>query len=99
MNDTLTLLLGVTGALLYYLHKKRKFDRTNKYGVEQFPGVLKKLSSTTIDHLLRATGIVCFWTSALIFGAKYAEEFMGIVFLFGLAFIIEEYFWRPRRSK
>jgi len=93
MNDLMTFMLGLLGALLFYLYKKRKFDRTNEYGIEHFPSVLHKLKSSMLDHALRITGIICFWSSVLIFGLKYAEDYVGIVLLFGTALIIHEFFW------
>ncbi len=45
-------ILTVIGLVLGYWRQKRKFDRTNFAGVEQFPSYGRKLVATTFDDLI-----------------------------------------------
>lgn len=46
------ILLTIIGICLGLWRKKRQFDRTNAFGVEQFQGFGRKLLATTLDNIL-----------------------------------------------
>jgi len=50
---SLGLVLAIAGTGLFLWREKRKYDRTNMAGVEQFRSFVGKLAATSIDELLR----------------------------------------------
>ena len=44
--------LVIGGALLALWKRKRRFDRTNPFGVEQFPSYRRKLGATFLDRIV-----------------------------------------------
>jgi len=53
INDALALLLLGVGTLLGLAAKKRRFDRTNVFGVECFPSFAARFWSRLTDELLK----------------------------------------------
>ena len=50
--------LLAVGAFLYLREKKRRFDRTNKFGVERFSTYWQKLRARAVDGAIGFTGII-----------------------------------------
>ena len=84
--------LVVLGALLAFWKRKRKFERTNQFGVEQFPSYRRKLTATAMDRLV-GFGSFGLLTAGILFLAFRYEDTWGWavllpVYLFGLFLLI-----------
>lgn len=42
----------MVGGLLAYLVKRRQFNRTNRYGTEEFSSYASKIASTSVEKLM-----------------------------------------------
>ncbi len=60
------LLLTIIGIGLGLWKEKRKFDRTNAFGVEQFQSFSRKMVATTFDQLLTWSCLASFSIGLLI---------------------------------
>ena len=69
-------LLLALGMALTLASRKRRFDRTNQSGVEQFPSYWAKLSTNIKDGLLRFISLILLSTGILILGFRF-EDFWG----------------------
>ena len=54
------ILFLITGALFIYWHKKRKFDRSNALGIEQFGSFNQKIKTGLFDRVILFIGYACF---------------------------------------
>lgn len=54
----LGIILATTGIVLGLWKEKRKFNRVNAFGIEQFPSFTKKLIATMFDRLLYLVALV-----------------------------------------
>lgn len=96
-TDVYVFLLAFVGIACFLWANKRKFDRTNASGVEQFPSFRKKLAGQFFDAVLLGTGAGCLATAALIWVMEYAAAW-GWAFVFlVIAFLIEKDYYRSRR--
>ena len=59
MEDILGVAAVVIGIGLYLWRNKRKFDRTNKAGIEQFNGYSGKLFARLVDGMLFIIALAC----------------------------------------
>ena len=59
MEDILGVAAVIIGAVLYLWRNKRKFDRTNAAGIEQFKGYSVKLSAQLGDGILWLLAVAC----------------------------------------
>jgi len=50
---SLGFVLAIVGIGLFFWREKRKYDRTNTAGVEQFNSFVGKIAATSLDELLR----------------------------------------------
>ena len=64
-------ILIVVGVMLALKAKKRKFDRTNQHGVEQFPSFWVKLRARTVDFVL--TGFSALLLAAGVIALAYGH--------------------------
>lgn len=64
--DLIGLLLLLAGGAMGMGAGKRKFDRTNIYGVERFPSYLTKVASRTKDHVLNGGAIMLLGSGTLL---------------------------------
>jgi len=51
--------LMLAGAYLCYISRKRKYDRRNKYGIEQHYSYRSKLTAEVLDRLILWAGYAC----------------------------------------
>lgn len=59
--------LLVVGLALFLWREKRKYDRTNTAGVEQFRSFVGKLAGTSLDELLRWSSLGLLFVGLFIF--------------------------------
>jgi len=64
--DTTAVVAMIVGVLLIFWRNKRKYDRTNEYGIDRLPTYVGALLAKTFDLLLLMTGGVL-----LVSGATY----------------------------
>ena len=78
-NDAVGLLLAAIGAVLALGFKRRKFSRTNAYGVQSFPSFTAKVRAQTADRLMRAASIGCTALAVLTLAYGHAGTWGWIV--------------------
>lgn len=76
------------GGLLYLWQKKRIFDRTNQYGVEQFSGFWGKLVAKAKDILILGFAVTLLFGGLLILASAYEATWGWIVLLPVYAFML-----------
>ena len=81
-------ILVAIGALLTLWRRKRKFDRTNPYGIEQFSDFWGKLGARTKDWLLRLGSIVLLSAGVLMLAFRYEDSWGWVVLLPVYAFML-----------
>jgi len=62
------IVLTVIGLFMSFWKLKRKFDRTNASGVEQFPSFAQKMVATTFDGILYRVGLASLFVGLFILG-------------------------------
>ena len=73
--------LLVIGAVLGLKRRKRKFDRTNEFGVERFESYGGKLRARLKDGLLGGSSIALLACGVLILAFRYQDSWGWIVIL------------------
>jgi hypothetical protein len=58
MTDLVAILFAAIGIACLATTKRRRFNRTNKYGVERFPSFIAKLGGRMGDHVAMGCGMV-----------------------------------------
>lgn len=74
-------ILVVVGGVLGIWRRKRKFDRLNAFGVEQFSSYWGKLGSRTKDGLLGFGSLLLFSAGLLILASHYVDSWGWAVLL------------------
>lgn len=74
-------ILLVAGALLALWRRKRQFDRTNQFGVEQFSSFWDKLRSKMKDGLIGGTSWVFLAGGLLILAFRYQDSWGWVILL------------------
>jgi hypothetical protein len=77
----------VTGTGFFLWMKKRKFDRTNSVGVEQFESYSRKLAATFLDRCLGGLSAI-FLIGGTVFLAYGFEDSWGWIVLLPLYFVL-----------
>ena len=80
-NPSLGAVIFLIGSFLYFWQKKRVFDRTNPYGVEQFSGFWGKLVAKAKDKLIFGFAITLLFGGLLILASAYESTWGWIVLL------------------
>ena len=80
-NAGLGAVIFLIGAFLYFWNKKRIFDRTNQYGVEQFSGFWGKLVAKAKDKLIFGIAITLLIGGLLTVASAYEATWGWIVLL------------------
>ena len=81
-------LLLALGIALTLTRKKRRFDRTNQYGIEQFPSYWAKMSTNIKDGLLCSISLLLLSAGLLILGFRFEDSWGWIVTLPVYAFML-----------
>lgn len=77
----------VVGTALYLWRNKRRFDRLNAAGIEQFNGYAGKLSARTGDGLLWVLAVSCIGTGVVVLAIAHNSTW-GWVVLLPLAWVM-----------
>lgn len=81
-------LLLVLGVALTLSRRKRMFDRTNQFGIEQFPSYWSKLGANLTDGLLRFVSLLILSAGLVILGFRFEDSWGWIVTLPVYAFML-----------
>ena len=81
-------LLLALGMALTLARRKRRFDRTNQFGVERFPSYWAKLSTNIKDGLIRFISLLLLSAGLVIFGFRFEDSWGWIVTLPVYAFML-----------
>ena len=81
-------LLLALGLALTLAKRKRRFDRTNPFGVEQFPSYWGKLSDNIKDGLLRYLALIFLFAGLVILGFRFEDSWGWIVTLPAYLFML-----------
>ena len=85
MDDQVTKYLGIAlvaiGVMLGYKYRRRRFDRTNEFGIERFSSYWNKLVARTKDGILWALSVSTMISGALIIAFQYQDSWGAIVVL------------------
>lgn len=81
-------LLLTLGVALTLTRRKRRFDRTNQFGVEQFPSYWDKLGTNIKDGLLRYISLLLLSAGLVILGFRFEDSWGWIVTLPVYAFML-----------
>lgn len=81
-------ILAVVGVMLGLWKRKRKFDRKNAFGVEQFSSYWGKLGARTKDGVLGSMSVILFSIGLLMLATHYVDSWGWIVLLPAYAFVL-----------
>ena len=87
-SEYLGTLLLAAGVLLAVWRQKRKFDRTNAFGVEQFPSYFRKLVAGAKDGVLGGGSLIFSCSGVLLLAFRYVDSWGWIVVLPVCAFLL-----------
>lgn len=79
--EYIAVLLLLAGIALLLAYRKRRFDRTNQFGVERFPNYGAKLRERAMDGTLRFLSIVMLTAGLLTLGFRYENSWGWVVTL------------------
>ena len=93
MDDQVIKYLGigcvVFGVVLGYKYLRRRFDRTNEFGIERFPSYWKKLTARTKDGALWISSVFLTISGLLMLASQYQDSWGAfVIFPFILLAII-----------
>ena len=81
-------LLLTLGTALTLVGRKRRFDHTNRVGIEQFPSHWAKPSTNIKDGLLHFISLILLSAGLLILGFRFEDSWGWIVTLPAYAFML-----------
>jgi hypothetical protein len=81
-------LLIVLGIATTLTSRKRRFDRTNQFGVEQFQSYRDKLGTQIKEGLLRYVSLLLLSAGLVILGFRYEDSWGWVVTLPVYAFML-----------
>jgi hypothetical protein len=79
MDDSLGLLLLAAGTTFALKAKKRRFDRTNEFGIERFPTFWGKFRNRSVDLALKASAIGCLAIGAVALSSGHLDTWGWMV--------------------
>jgi hypothetical protein len=80
-SNYIGIFIVVIGLLLGLVRNKRKFERTNEFGVEIFSTYWDKLKGKIIDGILNGLFIVIFFSGILMLAYANSESWGWIIIL------------------
>ena len=81
-------LLLIVGTVFYLWRKKRKSDRTNASGIEQFRSFGNKMSGVFFDGLIGWVALICHCAGILILAMQFQDSWGWMVLLPVYAFVL-----------
>ena len=79
--DLIGLLLLLAGGVFGLKSKRRRFDRTNRFGVERFPDFLHKVVNKTVDRVLNGGAILLLTSGSLLLAYDHVTSWGWILWL------------------
>jgi hypothetical protein len=79
--EFLGMMLLLVGAMLALCKRKRRFDRTNQFGIERFSSFRAKLGAITKDNLLGALSIILSVAGLLVLAFRFEDSWGWVVTL------------------
>lgn len=87
-SDTLgVVLLGIGGLVIFRLKKKR-FDRINNYGVQQYSGYWVKLAALIKERLVAGIAVLSIGAGITLLAFNHVESWGWLVVLPVYAFVV-----------
>jgi hypothetical protein len=87
-SDTLGVVLLGIGGLVIFRFKKKQFNRTNKYGVQQYSSYWVKLAALIKERLLAGIAVLSIGVGVTLLAFNHVESWGWIVVLPIYAFVI-----------
>lgn len=84
--DTIDVVLLVLGMFLMLRFRRRQFDRTNAFGVQQFTSYWAKIGAVTKDALLGGSSVLLLCSGVLLLAFNHVDSWGWIVVLPLMAF-------------
>ncbi len=73
-TDIYTAVLTVVGIVLVAWKSKRRFDRVNQLGIEQYANYSQKIGAKILDGILYSVGFVFLVTAAIAFFIEHVQS-------------------------
>ncbi len=86
------------GLFLVYWGKKRRYERTNIYGKEQFKSYGHKAGSRLFDSLLCGLGFGGLASAALLVIVEHAPVWGFLILVLAVAYAFEKDYYRFKRN-
>lgn len=87
-NTLIGVILLAIGAVLAFLARKRRLDRTNRFGAEQFSSYLVKIRAQAVDGVINLAAILLLSGGVLILAFEFESSWGWIVLLPVYAYIL-----------
>lgn len=95
-SDLLILLSVAVGGFLLIWNNKRRFNRLNQFGIEQFANYQQKVGARFLDVLMLGGGYGLLGAATFISLLEYAQPFFSLMLLLAFIWVIQE---TSRKSK
>ena len=99
MEDIVGGIAILTGILLYFLKNKRKFDRTNTAGIEQFKSYSGKLSARMGDIALWFAAMFCTLFGTFLIAQEHMDTWGWIVYALFFGWLLVGVFFMDSGDK
>lgn len=96
MSDIFGGITIVAGALLYYWRNKRIFNRTNDYGIEQFPSYAGKVAARFGDVVLWFVAAAALLLGTVVLVQAHQDTWGGVVFALFVVFFVGPFFYKSK---
>lgn len=87
--DLLMLLSTLAGGACLWWRGKRRFNRQNPLGVQQFSSYSNKVWATSLETLLLGGGLGLLGAAGVVFAFEYAQPLLSVLLVFSIIWIIQ----------
>jgi hypothetical protein len=98
MDNFTEIICCLFGLALIYASKRRRFKRTNQYGIEQFSSYSSKIANRIFDQAIIAIGIALLAFGAISLTLEYADDWFWLSIILVAALAIENLIYSDRRK-
>ena len=98
-TDIYTAVLTVIGIVFFAWKSKRRFDRMNQLGIEQYANYSQKIGAKILDGILYSVGFVFLVTAAIAFFIEHVQSIPILSATFALYVIFLIFGIRSRSRK
>lgn len=96
-SDWGALLSAATGGALIFWRGKRRFQRLNQLGKQQFTSYTGKLRNRAFDLLLLSIGGGALLAGCVILLMEHAQPLLGMSLFLGVIWLIQEIVRKPHK--